>query len=262
MIYFFNAALFIQESSRLKKRERTPMDYFELIETFPKPGCAMCKLLRRDVDQAIDGMVYGFMDTQEMRDAFGHSRGLCSEHGWQLKQNKFGNVLGISKLYAATLGEVLAIIEAAPLPEAPQPSRLERLLNSGPKNSNPLADQLEPEERCMVCVRIDEREADYAAMFDQFMNEARFRQTFDESDGLCLPHLRTVLRRMSNPTHIQTLLEIQTRMWAELKAQVESFAAKQNYEHSDELTEAEGESWVQAIALMTGERSLFGVHRR
>jgi hypothetical protein len=244
------------------KRERTPMDYFELIETFPKSGCAMCNLLRRDVDRAIDGMVNGFMDTQEMRDAFGHARGLCSEHGWQLKQNKFGNVLGISKLYAATLGEVLSIIEAAPLPEAQPQSRLERLLNSGPRNNNPLADQLEPSERCMVCERIREREADYAAMFDQFMNEARFRQTFDSSDGLCLPHLRTVLRRMSDPARIETLLDIQTRMWAELKAQVEAFAAKQNYERIDELTETEGESWVRAIAQMTGERSLFGLHRR
>ena len=244
------------------KRTRTPMDYFELIETFPKAGCAVCNLLRRDVDRAIDGMVNGFMDTQEMRDAFGHSRGLCSEHGWQLKQNKFGNVLGISKLYAATLGEVLSIIDAAPVQDVPQPSRLERLLNGDRRSSNPLADQLEPEERCMVCVRIDEREADYAAMFDQFMNEARFQQTFEASDGLCLPHLRIVLRRMSDPAHMETLLNIQTRMWTELKAQVESFAAKQNYEHSDELTETEGDSWVRAIAQMTGERILFGLHRR
>lgn len=244
------------------KRERTPMDYFELIETFPKSGCAMCNLLRRDVDRAIDGMVYGFMDTQEMRDAFSQARGLCSEHGWQLKQNKFGNVLGISKLYAATLGEVLSIIEATPVQDAPQ-SRLERLLNGERRNSaNPLADQLEPAGRCMVCERIDEREADYAAMFDQFMTETRFQQTFEESDGLCLPHLRTVLRRMSDPARIETLLSIQTRMWTELKAQVEAFAAKQNYEHIDELTEDEGESWVRAIAQMGGERSLFGLHRR
>jgi hypothetical protein len=244
------------------KRERTPMDYFELVETFPKAGCAMCNLLRRDVDRAIDGMVNGFMDTQEMRDAFSQSRGLCSEHGWQLKQNKFGNVLGISKLYAATLGEVLSIIESAPVQTGPQPSRLERLLNGDRKGSNPLADQLEPTERCMVCERIREREVDYAAMFDRFMNETRFQQSFEASDGLCLPHLRVVLRRMSDPARIETLLNIQARMWTELKAQVEAFAAKQNYERIDELTETEGDSWVRAIAQMTGERSLFGVHRR
>lgn len=244
------------------KRERTPMDYFELIETFPKAGCAMCSLLRRDVDRAIDGMVYGFMDTQEMRDAFSQARGLCSEHGWQLKQNKFGNVLGISKLYAATLTEVLSIIEAAPLPDVPAPSRLERLLSGDRRiSSSPLADQLEPEARCMVCVRIDEREVDYAAMFDRFMTEPRFQQTFEESDGLCLPHLRAVLRRMSDPARIETLLSIQARKWAELRAQVESFAAKQNYEHIDELTKAEGDSWVRAIAFMGGDRSLFGLHR-
>ena len=47
-------------------------------------------------------------------------------------------------------------------------------------------------------------------------------------------------------------------MWRTLKAQVDSFAAKQNYEHEGELTEAEGDSWVRAIARMGGDRSLFG----
>jgi hypothetical protein len=215
------------------------------------------------VDRCIDGMVYGFMDTEEMRAAFSQARGLCSEHGWQLKQNKFGNVLGIAKLYAATLGEVLSIIDSTPVQTAPPQSRLERLLSSERRGSaGSLADQLEPTARCMVCERIDEREADYAAMFNQFIAETRFRQAFEESDGLCLPHLRGVLRHMTDPARSEMLITIQTRMWRALKAQVEIFAEKQNYERLDELTETEGDSWVRAIARMGGERSLFGLHRR
>lgn len=243
------------------KRERTPMDYFELIETFPRPGCAMCNLLKRDVDRYIDGMVYGFMDTEEMRDAFSQSRGLCSEHGWLLKQNKFGNVLGISKMYAATLGAVLALMESVPVESGAGQSRLERLLNSE-RRASPLADQLDPTARCMVCERIDEREADYVQMFDRFMDDARFRQAYEESDGLCLPHVRQVLRGIRQPAGRQALIDIQARMWRDLKAQVEAFADKQNYERIDELTEAEADSWVRAIARMTGDRALFGLHRK
>ena len=229
------------------KRERTPMDYFELIE------------LRRDVDRCIDGMVYGFMDTDEMRAAFSGSRGLCSEHGWQLKQNKFGNVLGISKLYAATLGEVLSILDTTPVEAEPARSRLDRLLSSDRRSgTSALADQLKPVTQCMVCERIAERENDYVQMFDRYMTVPPFRQSFEESDGLCLPHFRAVLSGMRDPIGKQVLVELQAAMWRTLKAQVDSFAAKQNYEHEGELSEAEGDSWVRAIARMGGDRSLFG----
>jgi len=245
------------------KRERTPMDYFELIETFPRSGCAMCNLLRRDVDRCIDGMVYGFMDTDEMRAAFSGSRGLCAEHGWQLKQNKFGNVLGIAKLYATTLGEVLAILDAAPEEAGNSKSRFDRLLNNDRRSeTSALANQLEPVTDCMVCTRIDEREEDYVSMFDRYMTEPRFRAMFEQSDGLCLPHLRAVLRGMSDPAAKQVLIERQMILWRDLKAQVDSFAAKQNYEHEGELSEAEGDSWVRAILRMGGDRSLFGTRHK
>jgi hypothetical protein len=246
-------------------RERTPMDYFELIETFPQSGCALCNLLRRDTERAVDGLVYGFMDTDELRAAFSAARGVCSEHGWLLRTNKFGNVLGIAKLYAATLNEVLALIETFPTPTTPAParSRLERLLASDRRSSAaPLADQLEPTARCLICERVDEREADYVQIFDGYLLDARFQQAFAQSDGLCLPHFRAVLRRLSAPPQIEALIGVQTRIWRALQAQVESFAAKQNYEHLHEVTEAEGESWVQAIAQMGGARGLFGMHRK
>jgi hypothetical protein len=236
------------------------MDYFELIETFPSRGCAICKLLRRDIDRTIDGMVYGFMDTDEMRAAFRASRGLCSEHGWLLKQNKFGNVLGIAKLYAATLDEVLDIIDRAPLIES-APSTLDRFLgNTGRKS--PLADQLEAEAACMVCSRIDEREADYAAIFAQYLLDERFHTAFSASDGICLPHFRLLLRQISSPDSCRILIRTQKEIWTRLKAEVESFASKQNYERIDELNQDEADSWARAIGAMGGEKGIFGMRRK
>ncbi len=219
----------------------------------------MCTLLRRDIDRHIDGLVYGFMDTEEMRAAFRASRGLCSEHAWLLRQNKFGNVLGIAKLYAATLDEVLSILDDPP-PTAP-PSRLERFFGSETVESK-LADALEPVGRCMVCEQADEREAEYLRIFGQSMKDARFMTAFAASDGLCLPHMRQLLRRLRDPADSTRLVEIQREIWTRLKDEVESFAAKQNYERIDELSADEGDSWARAIARMGGERGVFGMRRR
>jgi hypothetical protein len=239
---------------------RTPMDYFELIETFPRPGWAVCSLVRRDIDRHIDGIVYGFMDTDEMRNAFRAARGLCSEHGYLLRQNKFGNVLGIAKLYAATLDEVLAILDDPPA-EAQSPSRLERLPGNGASPSN-LADALEPRAECMVCAGADERETEYLRILSISLDDQRFMTAFVDSDGLCLPHLRQALRSVQVPAQRQRLVDVQRDIWARLKAAVDSFASKQNYEHIDELNREEAESWARAIAQMGGERGVFGLRRK
>ncbi len=245
------------------KNTRTPMDYFELVETFPKPGCALCNLLRRDADRAIDGLVFGFMDTDELRAVFRATRGLCSEHGWQIKQNKFGNVLGIAKLYAAALDEVVSLLETTPAQVTPQAqSKLERLLNGERRSAAPLAEQLEPAGRCLICERLDEREVDYCRMFDQYLLEERFRSTLEQSDGLCLPHVRSVLRYLTDPARVEVFVQTHVTIWKTLHAEVAAFANKQNYEHIHELTEGEGDSWVRAIAALSGDRSLFGVQRR
>ncbi len=242
---------------------RMPMDYFELIETFPKPGCAVCNLLLRDTDKAIDGLVYGFMDTEEMRTAFSAGRGLCSDHGWLLKQNKFGNVLGVAKLYAATLEQVLSVLEQTALADVPQ-STFSRLFNSSERrvDSARLAEQLEPTADCMICERIDEREAEYIGIFSQYALDSRFQAAFTQSDGLCLPHLRHLLRTTQDAAAVEYIIASHHTIWTQLKTEVESFARKQNYERLDELTASEGSSWTRAIARMGGEKGVFGMRRK
>jgi hypothetical protein len=201
------------------------------------------------------------MDTDEMRAAFRASRGLCGEHGWLLKQNKFGNVLGIAKLYAATLDEVLNIVAQSPHLEDSAPSTLERFFGSGGRKST-LADALEAASACMVCERINEREADYIAIFEQYLDDNRFQNAFTQSDGLCLPHVRLLLRRIDNPALSRQLIAMQSEIWTRLRTQVENFASKQNYERIDELSTGEADSWARAIGVMGGEKGVFGIGRK
>ena len=51
----------------MSKAYRTPFSYFDLVETFPKPGCAVCTLTQRDVERHVDLMLYGFVSTDEMQ---------------------------------------------------------------------------------------------------------------------------------------------------------------------------------------------------
>ncbi|MBZ0296558.1 MAG: DUF6062 family protein [Anaerolineae bacterium] len=244
-----------------KSPYRTPMRYFDLIETFPKPGCAVCSLLLHDVERFVDLLMFEFDNSEEMRAVFSASRGVCGEHGEMLRQNKLGNVLGTAKLYRASLNEVLHILDHAQVESLP-PSNLDRLRGRGAKSNNtPLADQLAPTETCVVCDVMDTYERDYIGIFCQYLGEERFQETFRQSEGLCLPHFRQALRQMTDPANAQVLIDIQRDIWSELLSELELFIEKQDYERRGEGFGKEGNSWIRAIRRMAGEKGVFGMHR-
>lgn len=243
----------------MKRGYRTPFSYFDLIETFPKPGCAICTLTRRDVERHVDLMLYGFVSTDEMQAIFQAARGLCPQHGEMAQRNKLGNVIGITRLYVATLNEVLDIMERTPVADTPK-SGLSGWLRPKEAATDDLAAKLKAETICPVCAALEEFEQEYVGIFGRFMGDARFQAALRESEGLCLPHFRQVIGQL-NGDEARLLVEIQRDIWTQLRAEMELFLEKQEYERDDAIG-AEGDSWVRAIQRMAGDKTIFGLRRR
>lgn len=237
---------------------RKPFSYFDLIETFPKGGCAVCKLLRRDTERAVDGLLYGFTGGEELIAAFNESRGVCAVHGAALKTNKMGNVLGIARLYTHALDALLDQLADLP-PGDPPPAALDRLLRREPP-TDPAA-PLERTGQCPVCERLAEYEAEYLRMFDVYLHDERFAAALHDSAGLCLPHLRGALRAIRTPGDRVTLATIHRDIWRALRDQVAGFADKQKFEHAHRITAEEADSWSRVIDALAGDAGLFGPQR-
>lgn len=245
----------------MKSVYRTPFTYFDLIETFARPGCAICNLLQRDVQQYIDNMLFEFANEPRLRAHFSAGRGMCFEHGQMMRYNKIGNVIGIARLYRDTLEELLAILDKTQVDTIEQP-RLQRLLGAQPTaDSDPLADALEPKAGCVACERMAEYEKTYLTTFDKYMSDQRFQTAYRDSQGVCLPHFRLLLREMQNPDSVRTAIDIQRNIWQNLRDEVALFMDKQNYEHIGDPVGSEGDSWVRAILRMSGEKGIFGSRR-
>lgn len=246
----------------MKSVYRTPMRYFDLLEAFTQPGCALCRLLLRGVEQFVDSLLYEYTNSDEMRAAFASSKGVCSEHGHLLRYNKQGNVLAIAKLYQFVLDDVLGTLDAT-VGEAEPPSLFDRLLGSStPRVNNAhLADQLEPKNTCIVCDVMMTYEKDFIEIIRRYAGEERFQDAFRGSDGMCLPHFRQIVRALTSLSDAQAVISIQKAIWQELRDDLALFIEKQNYEHIGEPMGREGDSWVRAIARMAGEKGVFGVRR-
>lgn len=237
----------------------TSFGYFDLLEAFGQQGCAVCNLTLRDVHQHLDSLLYEYVTEPDTNDAFRRGRGLCGEHSWQLRQFK-STVVGVSILYEAVLDEVLQIVERATV--TPQ-SRVARLLGTqNEQSASRLADQLEPETPCIACEVLQASEARYCQILRQQLGDSHLQQAYSDSEGLCLPHFRQLLREANGSEYVEWLVAIQREIWAKLKDEVNLFITKNDFNHAHEPIGAEGTSWQRAIARMAGEKGVFGVVRR
>lgn len=238
----------------------TPFGYFDLLETFSKPGCAICALLPRAAYQYLDSLLYEFVLEAPTLRAFREGRGLCNHHSWQLVEHR-GNALGIGILFTQALEEVSAILEAG-RGDTPAASSLSRLLGRGSGTGDALADRLEPTVACPACEHVVEVETRYVATFTQRFTTPEFEATFRRSDGLCLPHFRHMLRAMDGREGLAPLINIQLGIWNRLRGELEEFQRKSDHHYSGESMGAEGDSWKRAIAALTGNADALPVLTR
>jgi Family of unknown function (DUF6062) len=221
----------------------TPLSYFDLVETFAEPGCALCNLLLRDADRFLDSLLYEHVTDPDIHRKFRASRGLCNEHSWQLIRHK-GNSLGIAVLYGAVIDEVMKLID--------QPPRARRSL----------ADRLEPTGPCMACRLLADAEKRFIQVLIEYIADPKLDTAYRASDGLCLPHFRETLRQTRDLDRQQTLLAIQKAIWSRLRTDLEEFEAKNDYRRIHEPMGTEGNSWVRAIGAVVGAEGVFGVNPR
>ena len=234
-----------------------PLAYHELNDMFAEPGCAICNLLKRGVEHSISTLLYEFTLDLDVNKAFREGRGLCNEHGNQLLDHK-GSSLSIAILYQAIVNDLLKVVEQPSGDPASQPM-LGRLLK--PDADNSLAARLGPSRSCLVCDILIEAEERYVHALSEHIGDETLRRKYEQSEGLCLSHFRQVLRRMRNPANGQLLVTIQKTIWAKLKAELDEFIAKNDYQRTDPMG-IEGDSWSRAARRIAGEKGIFGLGHR
>lgn len=236
----------------------TPLGYFDLIETFPNSGCAVCNLLKRDMHNLLDSLLYEYVVDPDMHDTFRAARGLCNEHSWQLAE--MGNVMGIGILYQAVLDEVLKVMRQNPFGGNTQNSLSRRLFSQS--SNGALADALEPKQACYACESQNDYEARYLGVLVDQLTTDKMQTAFRDSEGLCLEHFKQALGYAQDKTRSQLLVEIQREIWEGLYTELSDFVRKYEFKYADQQMGAEGDSWLRTVARMSGEKGIFGMRRK
>jgi hypothetical protein len=238
----------------------TPSSYFDLVETFPLPGCAICNLLVQLADRSLRNLLYERVIDEPTHQAIRARRGLCAAHSQQMT-GYLGNSATFAIYYRSAVDEVVHILEN--MPEEPGPAQvgLSRLLAHKPLGAA-LADRIAPRAPCLVCKALDEAECRYIEVMANYLDDERLLDTYTQSQGLCLPHFEKSLRACTDPAAIRILLTTQRRIWTQLRDDLEVFIAKVDHRYGWADFGQESDSWVRATQQMPGEARLFGVDPR
>jgi hypothetical protein len=228
-----------------------PFNYYDLLETFPLGGCALCRLVEQDVARFLDSYLYEYANEPETHAAFRAGRGLCAQHSRDLV-GYGASVLGIAILHSQALDEVLVLVAGNSKAGA-----FSRLFGS---NSG-LADRLEADGPCMACKALERSERLHLQTLVTHLGDVRIEAAYRESEGLCLPHFRMALRTTPDAGRQELLARIQTAHWAKLKAQLDEFARKYDINHAAERMGAEGDSWRRATEMVAGRPAVFGLRK-
>jgi hypothetical protein len=226
--------------------QRSPQ-YYDLIDAFAKSGCAVCRLLKRDAERYLDSLLYEYVNDRDIQKRFIAARGLCNTHSWQMVESK-GYALGIAILQANLLRDLNAL-------------KLDSQRTGLNLRRNKVSDPIEPQAPCLVCARMDDTEPLYLNVIAAFLDDDRFMTAFRSSSGLCLPHIRQILRVLEKSPALDAFVSIQRSKWEKLRAELDEFARKSDAYSQNEAFGEEADSWLRAIQTLAGEEDVFGMRR-
>jgi hypothetical protein len=208
---------------------------YELRLACHKPGCPVCTLVQRAGARYIEGTFNESMLDPGIRQNLAESMGFCYEHTWQSIDLKLSDALGHAILYQDLVKHVLNTIA-------------ENEKNPGQQ----LASALDHVMGCPAC-RIEEDTLE--RIIDSLVAALRdpdFVAEFQQSNGLCLPHLKQLVPKLDQKRQAAVLGHQRARMES-LKGELAEFIRKCDYRFRDEVIGKEGDSYKRAADMIKGK---------
>lgn len=217
----------------------------ELQDALQGQGCAVCRLVQDGDQQHIRHFLWEGKNEGHMLLRLKRSLGLCHHHAWLLADiegRECNDGLGTATLYDWLL-------------DITRQSLLEARETHSSEAAKRLADWLRPEESCPLCAGRREYEEIILWGLQHFLapvgGHETVRNLYAKSGGLCLPHLRAILRLTPSPGVVSLLLEVEERMLASLLAELELFQRKHRVGEEAPIGE-EKDSWERALDMLAG----------
>jgi len=227
----------------MKKAPQKHMGYFDVLEALQKAKvCALCELEAHGMRRHLDNLLYENVNDVGVRGDLARSRGYCRRHAHMLLE--FADGLGTAILYRAQVKMFLEFLKGL----NSLPAKLRR--KTPPKSWN-------QEALCPACVIQSHGRHGYMSTLLEWIGDPKLRKAFDDSPGLCVPHLLLALRQARDASLREYLTTAHIGKYLVLANELAEFIRKQDYRFRDEPWGAEKDSWRRAVNMMVGMKDVF-----
>jgi hypothetical protein len=239
------------------------LSLIHLERALQQPGCPICRCSTQQQRRYLQWLVWENVNDVGTRVRLGQSLGFCGRHARQMLQVErdmldmtLGNSIIYDSLIQLVLAKVRRVREMQPALESPQERSdgLWRLLGRvWPWRRRRAADLLQPVEGCRACEVGQESAKRYAQVLVDLLASDTGRELYQQSDGICLPHLRLVLEGHEREPGLSYLLGNMEQRLVALQADLERLGWKHGIRgRHDPMTAIEIGSVDRAIAFLTG----------
>ena len=211
---------------------------YNVLEACRAKGCPICRLEQQGVERYLDQQFYENVNSPKWREHLRGSLGFCHEHAWLGVDQRLGDALGYSIIYRDLVNSVLKQLETAP----------------ARNKSGKIQDTLAPRKHCPVCEQRDHITHTYLKVLAEELKTPEMISALQQSDGLCLPHLRMALAQVRDETARGQLIQIQRQKLEGLRAELDEFIRKNDYQAAQEGFGSEGDAWLRSIGMIVGKR--------
>ena len=226
--------------------------YLDLIEACGKPGCLVCTLTQEMVESYIRMLFHEHINDPPSRDKLRYSYGLCYQHSWLAIDGQLGNALGVAIISHDVIGKLLQDLSELDVDQG-RFAKLKKLVQNG-AGKDQRQSWLIPEKECPVCLHQELVEERVLKTLVGSIQKKELSKAIQESDGLCLPHLRQSLVRSASTESLQRLLSLARERWSKLQDELSEFIRKNDYRFSKEGFGVERNSWLRATEALKGNR--------
>ena len=230
---------------------------YKLLEACRASGCPVCRLEQQSVERYLDSQFYENVNSPKWRDRLRASLGFCREHAGLAVDKRLGDALGFSIIYRDVVNSVLHQLE-----DGVRPTRAPRgwrsLLGQVPEQVRVMIEKMlfaiTPRKHCPVCEHRDETTRNTLSVLVEELRTPEMVKALQASDGLCFPHLRLALEHVRDVAVCDVLLSIHREKLERLRAELDEFIRKSDYQFAGEAFGEEGDAWLRAIGIVTGRR--------
>ncbi|HDI51867.1 hypothetical protein DRQ12_00995 [candidate division KSB1 bacterium] len=211
------------------KKQEKHSSYFELIEAFNQPGCAICQLSERSAVRYVETILYENVNDPATRKKLRRSYGFCPHHAHiALKQQ---DAFGIGIIYADLLKNALSLIS-----------------NNQWQNPKTAAQHC---PACKIAIKSTERFLD---LMLRHFPETDFQQALQIAEPLCWKHFSQLVALSQDPSLRRQIIDWELKKLQILQTTLAEFLRKQDYRFRQEgFSQAEKNAWLRAMEFFVGK---------